>query len=95
MSIAIATNADDRDDQWTKCAEREFRRLDLQQAIEPNLFYTQDEIKQVLKISTKSITLAMKANQLKGRILGRKRIVLGKHLIEWLSGDCPDTRRHK
>jgi hypothetical protein len=64
-------------------------------AIEPSQFYTQDEIKRVLKISTKTITQAMKANQLKGRMLGRKRIVLGRHLIDWLSGDCPDTRRHK
>jgi hypothetical protein len=63
-------------------------------AIDPSQFYTQDEIKRVLKISTKSITQAMKANQLKGRILGRKRIVLGRHLIEWLSGDSNDTRRH-
>jgi hypothetical protein len=64
-------------------------------AIDPAQFYTQDQIKQALKISTKRITQAMKANQLKGRMLGRKRIVLGRHLIEWLSGDCPDTRRHK
>jgi hypothetical protein len=63
-------------------------------AIDPSQFYTQDEIKRVLKISTKSITQAMKANQLKGRMLGRKRIVLGRHLIEWLSGDSNDTRRH-
>jgi hypothetical protein len=63
-------------------------------AIEPSQFYTQDEIKRVLKISTKTITQAMKANQLKGRMLGRKRIVLGRHLIEWLSGDSNDTRRH-
>lgn len=95
MSLAITTNAGSQDDQWQKAAEREFRRMEAEQAIQPAQFYTQDEIKRVLKISTKTITQAMKANQLKGRMLGRKRIVLGRHLIEWLSGDCPDTRRHK
>ena len=95
MSLAITTNAGSQDDQWQKAAEREFIRMEAEQAIQPAQFYTQDEIKRVLKISTKTITQAMKANQLKGRILGRKRIVLGRHLIEWLSGDCPDTRRHK
>jgi len=95
MSLAITTNAGSQDDQWQNAVERDFRRLEAEQAIQPSHFYTQDEIKRVLKISTKSITQAMKANQLKGRILGRKRIVLGRHLIEWLSGDCPETRRHK
>jgi hypothetical protein len=94
MSTALTSHAGDKDDQWHKAAEREFRRLEAQQAIEATQFYTQDEIKRVLKISTKSITQAMKAKELKGRILGRKRIVLGKHLIEWLSGDSTDTRRH-
>jgi hypothetical protein len=95
MSIAITTNAGSQDDRWQHVAEREFKRLEAEQAIEPSQFYTQDEIKRVLKISTRRITQAMKANQLKGRMLGRKRIVLGRHLIDWLSGDCPDTRRHK
>jgi hypothetical protein len=63
-------------------------------AIDPAQFYTQDQIKQALKISTKRITQAMQTNQLRGRMLGRKRIVLGKHLIEWLSGDAQDTQRH-
>ena len=95
MSLAITTNAGSQDDQWQDAGEREFRRLEVEQAIQPSHFYTQDEIKRVLKISTRRITQAMKANQLKGRMLGRKRIVLGRHLIDWLSGDCPDTRRHK
>ena len=68
--------------------------MDTTNAIDPGRFYTQNEIKQALKISTKRITQAMQGNQLKGRILGRKRIVLGRHLIEWLSGDSQDPQRH-
>ena len=64
-------------------------------AIDPARFYTQNEIKEALKISTKRITQAMQENQLKGRILGRKRIVLGKHLIEWLSGDSQSSQRQQ
>ena len=64
-------------------------------AIDPARFYTQNEIKEALKISTKRITQAMQENQLKGRILGRKRIVVGKHLIEWLSGDSQSSQRQQ
>ena len=64
-------------------------------AIDPAQFYTQDQIKRFLNISTKRITQAMQENQLKGRILGRKRIVLGKHLIEWLSGDSQNSQRQQ
>lgn len=62
------------------------------ETIESGRFYTQDEIKRLLDISTKRITQAIESRALKGRILGRKRIVLGKHLIEWLTSDFQDRR---
>jgi hypothetical protein len=68
--------------------------METTKAIDPARFYNQTEIKEALKISTKRITQAMQENQLKGRILGRKRIVLGRHLIEWLSGDSQDFQSH-
>lgn len=64
-------------------------------SIEPGQFYTQEEIKRLLKLSTKRITQAIKENRLKGRILGRQRIVLGRHLIEWLSGESQDCHHHR
>jgi len=63
------------------------------ETIESGRFYNQDEIKRLVDISTKRITQAIESRALKGRILGRKRIVLGKHLIEWLSSDPQDHRR--
>jgi hypothetical protein len=73
-------------------AEPIFQEALRMETINPNQFYTQDEIRRVLKISTKRITQAIESQALKGRILGRRRIVLGKHLIEWLTTDPQDRR---
>ena len=55
--------------------------------IETGRFYDQSEIRKVFGVSSRRILEAVRNKRLRGRILGRRCIVLGRHLQEWLTDE--------
>jgi hypothetical protein len=58
--------------------------------IETCRFYDQKEIRKAFGISSARILKAVRSKRLRGRILGRRCIVLGRHLQEWLTDESLD-----
>ena len=61
-------------------------------AIEPGKLYTPSEIqKQLENVSARRIVKEVRSKRLKGKFLGRRCLVLGKNLLNWLETDSAET----
>ncbi len=80
----------DRDNQGNRVREQ----MEMS-SIDTSKFYDQAEIREAFGVSSKRILEAIRTKRLRGRILGRRCVVLGRHLLEWLTDESLDVVTHK
>jgi|694.fasta_scaffold53071_7 hypothetical protein len=64
----------------------------MESAIEPGKLYTPSQIqKQLGNVTARRIVKEVRDKRLKGKFLGRRCLVLGSHLLNWLESDNAET----
>jgi hypothetical protein len=64
----------------------------METAIDPGKLYTPSQIQRQLEnVTARRIVKEVRDKRLKGKFLGRRCLVLGSHLLNWLESDNAET----
>ena len=68
----------------------------MESTIEPGKLYTPSQIqKQLENVTARRIVKEVRDKRLTGKFLGRRCLVLGKHLLTWLEAENAETPHSK